>query len=229
VRTALGIGCRHLAGPEPYVLGTVDVDTGTEELAVYCGPGYADGVVPLPDGTYFWDRVTRANREAVEARDVDGWRAEFAGRVAQGPELAAAVRSWDQLTVVNVRPFWAKRRIAEGVALAGDAAGAVHPHAAQGANLALEDAVALGEALGDASAGSVPEGMLEPYGRERQRRLRRYVLWSIWSARSFDAPNPLWRPGRRIGFALNRIGPLRRRLLEQTAGGRLQSQSAGGE
>lgn len=220
VRAALGIACRYLAAPESYLLGTVDVDTEREELAVYCGPGYADGVVPLPDGTYFWDRVTRENREAVRARDVRAWREVFEGRVAGGPGLAAAVRSWDQLTVVEVRPFWAKRRIGEGVALAGDAAGAVHPHGAQGANLALEDSVALGHAVAEAtSPGPVSRELLQPYSRQRHRRLRRFVLWSLISARSYDAPSPIWRPQRRIGFAVNRLGPVRRGLLRLTYGG----------
>src|SRR5918995_1341910 len=74
VRTELGIGCRYLAAPEPYVLATVGIETGFEEVAIHCGRAYADGVVPLPDGTYFWDRVTADNRDAIESRDLGGWQ-----------------------------------------------------------------------------------------------------------------------------------------------------------
>ena len=219
VREELGIGCRQLAEPERYVLGTVSVDSGQDELAVHCGRGYADGVVPLPDGTYFWDRVTNETRELVDARDLPGWQRAFATRVRPGDALAGAVASWNDLTIVRVRPFWAAGRLTQGAVLVGDAAGAVHPHAAQGANLALEDAVALGDALASAGgAAAVTHERLECYARPRHRKLRRYVLWSLLAARTFDAPSAVWRPARRVSFAWNRVGPVRRQLLRQAAG-----------
>ena len=210
VREALGIRCRRLGEPVDYVLGTPALPARSRELAVHCGPGYADGVVPLRDGTYFWDCVTAENRVAVEAGDLDGWREVFARRLPAAAELPRAVTSWDEVTLVRVRPFWARDVIADGAALAGDAAGAVHPHSAQGANLALEDAVALGDAL----AG----GALEHYARSRQRRRRRYVLWSLLAAGSLDAPSRAWRAVRASGFAWNRVGPMRRQLLRRQAG-----------
>jgi 2-polyprenyl-6-methoxyphenol hydroxylase-like FAD-dependent oxidoreductase len=216
VRTGLGIRCRYLAAPEAYLLGTVSVETGAEEVAIYCGPAYADGVVPLPDGTYFWDRVTAENRDAVTNRDPAGWGAVFSGRVAEGQRLAEAIKSWGQLTLVEVRPFWARSRTAAGAILIGDAAGAVHPHAAQGANLALEDAIALGEALGDVRA-DYPD-RLRRMAHRRERRLRQYVLWSLLAARTYDAPRAWMRPMRRASLAWNRVGPVRRRLMARGAG-----------
>jgi 2-polyprenyl-6-methoxyphenol hydroxylase-like FAD-dependent oxidoreductase len=216
IRSALGIACRRFRRTDHYVLGTVEVSRPARELAVYCGVGYADGVAPLPDGTYFWDCVTDANRTSVEARDLAAWRATYERRVTGAGEFLDAVERWEQLTVIGVRLFWAATRAAPGAALAGDAAGAVHPHAAQGANLALEDAVALGEAA--AVCSETLSKSLSLYARARQRKLRRYVLWSLLAAGSLDGPTPAWRAVRRNGFFWNRVGPMRRELLRRQAG-----------
>jgi monooxygenase len=216
VRSELAISCRYLAKPESYLLGTVGIQTGLDEVAIHCGRAYADGVVPLPDGTYFWDRVTGENRAAVMSRDLAGWQEVFAGRVADGQRLAEAITSWDDLTRVEVRPFWARSRIADGALLIGDAAGAVHPHAAQGANLALEDANALGDAVA-APRADLAVRLLD-MARRRERRLRQYVLWSLLAARTYDAPRAWMRPMRRVSLAWNRVGPVRRRLMARGVG-----------
>jgi 2-polyprenyl-6-methoxyphenol hydroxylase-like FAD-dependent oxidoreductase len=214
VRAALGIECRRFPAPDRYLLGTVDAHGTGDELAVYLGPGYGDGVVPLGDGMYFWDRVTAENRAAVEAQDLAGWRRVYEGRLPPGSEIAAAVTSWEQLTLVHVRPFWAQDQAADGVALVGDAAGVVHPHSAQGANLALEDAVALGEALGDGAGGEpVPHRHLAAYERPRHRRRRRFVLQSLLAAGFMDAPSRAWRVVRVANLAGSRLGPGQRVLL----------------
>jgi len=152
----------------------------------------------------------------VEAGDLAAWRATFERRVSSAGEFLDALQRWEQLTVIGVRPFWAATRAAPGAALAGDAAGAVHPHAAQGANLALEDAVALGEAVAGLS-GTLTR-RLSLYARARQRKLRRYVVWSLLAAGSLDGPSAAWRAVRRYGFLWNRVGPMRRELLRRQAG-----------
>jgi 2-polyprenyl-6-methoxyphenol hydroxylase-like FAD-dependent oxidoreductase len=219
VRERLGIGGRRFPAPDLYLLGTVGVDGGSDELSVHCGPDYGDGVVPLGDGTYFWDRVTSANRAAVESRDLDAWRRVYEGRLPPDSGIPAAVASWDQLTLIHVRPFWAADQIADGAALAGDAAGVVHPHSAQGANLALEDAVALGEVLaGHTGPEAVPRRLLDAYRRPRQRRRRRFVLQSLLAAGTMDAPHPAWRAVRAANFAWSRVGRARRALLRLETG-----------
>jgi 2-polyprenyl-6-methoxyphenol hydroxylase-like FAD-dependent oxidoreductase len=214
VRAALGIDITELAARDRYVLGTVEVDGSGDEAAIYLGAGYGDGVVPLGDGTYFWDRVTAENSAAVEARDLAGWREVYEKRVPPGSEIPRAVTSWEQLTLVHVRPFWARDQIADGAALVGDAAGVVHPHSAQGANLALEDAVALGDVLGGYSGGEpVPRSLLGAYAAPRLRRRRRFVLQSLLAAGFMDAPNPIWRAFRGVNLAGSRVGPGRRAFL----------------
>ena len=74
----------------------------------------------------------------------------------------------DALFVRDPIDEWGKGR----VTLLGDAAHPVLPHTAQGAALALEDAVALGLAL---AGHSDPAAALRKYERVRSRRTRRVV------------------------------------------------------
>ena len=103
--------------------------------------------------------------------------------------------------------------------LAGDAAGAVHPHAGQGANLAFEDVVALSDVLVDnVGAGPVPAAALARYSRPRRRRRLAAIARSALAARTLDAPNPAWRLVRRGTFGAGRLRPVRRALLSEQAG-----------
>jgi 2-polyprenyl-6-methoxyphenol hydroxylase-like FAD-dependent oxidoreductase len=179
------------------------------------GAGYGDGVVPLGDCTYFWDKVTDDNTAAVESRDLAGWRAVFEQRLPAGSALPQAVTSWERLTPVDVRPFWAADQGGPGFALAGDAAGVVHPHSAQGANLALEDALGLGEALGSPSAGSpIPPTSLRRYARTRHLRRRRFVVQSLLAAAFMDGPGRFGRALRAGNFAASRSPAGWRALLQ---------------
>ena len=74
----------------------------------------------------------------------------------------------DALLVRDPIDEWGKGR----VTLLGDAAHPLLPHTAQGAALALEDAVALGLAL---TGDSDPAAALRKYERVRSRRTRRVV------------------------------------------------------
>ena len=221
VRSALGIRTTRVARPDSYVAGLGRLSPGTtpNEAVIYCGPGFGDGVVPVRGQALFWDHVTAQNRGAVEARDLAQWRALYGRRVPGGLEITAAIASWDELTVFTVRTQLARRRTTDGAALAGDAAATVHPHTAQGANLALEDAVALGELLsGRRSHEPVRRAELERYERSRHRKAFRYVLSSPVAAGYIDAPNRGWRAMRTVGFYAVRVPPLRRAALRATAG-----------
>jgi 2-heptyl-3-hydroxy-4(1H)-quinolone synthase len=221
VRRELAIPLRTWGDDQRYVVGIgprpAELDDGA--ALVYHGTGYADGVMPLGQNGYFYDGVTPANRAAVDAGDLDGWRAIYSERVPYAAELTAALRSWDDLTVLGTRPGRVRRRIAAGAALLGDAAASVHPHSAQGANLAPEDAVALGELLATLDpARELRRGDFEAYQRRRGRKGARYVAWSRFAGGSFDGQTALWRFVRWSGWQWQRLPPVRRALLRQGAG-----------
>jgi 2-polyprenyl-6-methoxyphenol hydroxylase-like FAD-dependent oxidoreductase len=221
VRRELAIPLRTRGEEQAYVVGIGARPAELEDGAalVYHGAGYANGVMPLGDRAYFYDSVTPANQTPVEARDLDGWRAAYAARVPYAAELTGGLTSWDELTVLSARPGWASRRIADGAALLGDAAAIVHPHSAQGTNLALEDGVALGQLLaGLDPSTALRRAGLAPYQRPRGRKAARYVAWSRWAGATFDGATTPWRAVRWSGWQWQRVPPVRRALLRFGAG-----------
>jgi 2-polyprenyl-6-methoxyphenol hydroxylase-like FAD-dependent oxidoreductase len=201
----LAIPLRTWGDDQRYVVGIgprpVELEDGA--ALVYHGTGYADGVMPLGQNGYFYDGVTPANRAAVDAGDLDGWRAIYSERVPYAAELTAAPRSWDDLSVLGTRPGRVRRRIAAGAALLGDAAASVHPHSAQGANLALEDAVALGELLATLDpARELRRGDLEAYQRRPGRKGARHVAWSRFAGGSFDGQDGALAVRPLVGLAM---------------------------
>jgi 2-polyprenyl-6-methoxyphenol hydroxylase-like FAD-dependent oxidoreductase len=221
VARELGIALRTWGRDQRYVVGIGPRPARLEagSALIHHGTGYSDGVMPLGDGAYFYDSVTADNRAAVEAGDLDGWRAVYATRVPCAAELTAPIASWDELSVFGAPPSLAARRTAHGAALLGDAAAVVHPHSAQGANLALEDGVALGELLARQDpARELRLSDLAPYQRERGRKAARYVAWSRFAGWSFDGGTALARANRWLGWRWMRLPPARRIMLRQGAG-----------
>jgi 2-polyprenyl-6-methoxyphenol hydroxylase-like FAD-dependent oxidoreductase len=79
VRRELAIPLRTWGDDQRHVVGIGPRPAELEGGAalVYHGTGYADGVMPLGQNGYFYDGVRPANRAAVDAGDLDGWRASI--------------------------------------------------------------------------------------------------------------------------------------------------------
>ena len=116
----------------------------------------------------------------------------------------------------------AERMIDARVALAGDAAHAIHPLAGQGLNLGLKDCAALAECIADAMSLGLDAGDVSAL--ERYQRWRRFDNVSM--ALGMEAFDKLFsndiaplRAARSLGLAMvNAIGPARR-LFMRYAGG----------
>lgn len=216
VRGALGARLRWRTGPDRYLIGISSRPPTDPAALLYCGEGWADGVLPLQDRTYFFDHVVGASAEAVDRGDFDGWRRVFAGRVPEGEEIGATLRSFGDVGFLSGRTHRAVPRVRPGVALVGDAAAAVHPHNGQGANLALEDALALATRL--VEHGPDSPAALTAYARERDAKSRLQVPWSIFIGRMFDGPNAGWRALRRCGYPVAQIPFVQREATRRQAG-----------
>lgn len=116
----------------------------------------------------------------------------------------------------------AKSFVAPRVALAGDAAHAVHPIAGQGLNAGLKDVASLSEVLVEAARRGEDIGQSDVLGRyERWRRFDATALAVATDGfnRLFSNDNPLLRLGRDLGLGLvNALPPLRRGLIREAAG-----------
>jgi 2-polyprenyl-6-methoxyphenol hydroxylase-like FAD-dependent oxidoreductase len=220
VRAALGIRA-FASRPDPYVvgIGARPRQLGECDALMYLGRGYANGVLSAGQGAYFWDHADRSVRDAVDARDFARWLELYRRRVPCGRQVTAGLGSFEDLTVLRGRMIVTAERPRAGAVLLGDAAGTVHPHAGQGANLAFEEAVALADVLAETAGDEpVPAAVLARYSRPRRWRRRAAIARSALSARTLDAPSTAWRMIRTGMFAAGRIGPVRRALLCEQAG-----------
>ena len=215
VRKAMRARLRWRTGPSPNLIALARRRPAVDAAVLYCGPGWCDGVLPLGDRTYFFDHITAENRDVVQRRDFNAWKRIYARRVPEGAELVADLESFDDVAFLSGRTHQARPRVRSGVALVGDAAAAVHPHHGQGANLALEDARALGHALADDASSA---SLLDQYARVRDARARRAVPWSLFIGCTLDAPHAGWRAVRTASYLASHIPAVSRDTTRRQAG-----------
>ena len=147
------------------------------------GDGRRFGLFALAGGRAYWYALAsrregeRHRSPVAEKNDVlemvDSWHPSMREAVDSTP-VEAIVRH----DIYDRAP--ARRWYAGRVVLAGDAAHGMTPDVGQGGAQALEDAVALGEALG--TARSLADGLAR-YDLTRARRAARVATLSRWSAR----------------------------------------------
>ncbi|MES1197365.1 MAG: UbiH/UbiF/VisC/COQ6 family ubiquinone biosynthesis hydroxylase [Pseudomonadota bacterium] len=116
----------------------------------------------------------------------------------------------------------AERMIDPRVALAGDAAHAIHPIAGQGLNLGLKDVAALAECIADSVALGLDPADIA--GLERYQRWRRFdnvamAAGTDFFDRLFSNDIAPIRVARRLGLgAVNAVGPARRFFMRYAGG-----------
>ena len=108
------------------------------------------------------------------------------------------------------------------LALAGDAAHAIHPIAGQGLNLGFRDAAALAEVLVEGARLGLDLGDAQLLGRyQRWRSLDSLMVAMATDSltRIYGVPGRTASAIRRLGMSLvGRIGPLRNRLMSEARG-----------
>ncbi len=167
---------------------------------VWAGPNCHLVHYPLRGGEQWNVVVTFHSRTPEEWGVTDGSREEvrsyFDGIAARPRQLLALPNSWRRWATADREPIarWTSGR----VTLLGDAAHPMLQYLAQGACMALEDAVTLGEALG-ACGGDLEAGFAS-YERRRVVRTARVVLMTREMGRIYHAAgverlvrNELWK------------------------------------
>jgi 2-octaprenyl-6-methoxyphenol hydroxylase len=111
---------------------------------------------------------------------------------------------------------------AQRLALAGDAAHGIHPIAGQGLNLGFRDAAALAQVLVEGARLGLDLGdaqLLERYQRWRSLDTFMVAAATDGLTRIYGVPGKAASAIRRFGMgAVQRIGPLRNRLMAEARG-----------
>ncbi len=182
---------------------------------VWLGPRLHAVAYPVRAGECLNVVVIAEAAPAGDARDWDQAASLAALRHAVGHGAGAlqplldAMPGWRSWTLNDRVPLAAPDGMAQGrVALVGDAAHPMVPYLAQGAGMAIEDAVALADALGDGGPGEVPGAFLR-YAEARWQRNARVQATARRNGEVFHAAGAL-RLGRDL--ALRTLGA---RLLDQ--------------
>ena len=186
-----------------------------QRIDVWLGPRLHAVAYPVRGGA--WLNVV-VIAEAAPAGDARDWNQasslaalqEATGRSGSGLQaLLEAMPGWRAWTLSDRPPLASAADMAhERVALVGDAAHPMVPYLAQGAGMAIEDAVALAEALGKGAATEVPAA----FARYAEARWQRNAMVQARARRNgqvFHATGPM-RWGRDL--AMRALGA---RLLDQ--------------
>jgi salicylate hydroxylase len=186
-----------------------------QQIDVWLGPRLHAVAYPVRGGAWLNVVVIAESAPAGDARDWDQASSlaalqQATGRSGGGLQaLLEAMPGWRAWTLSDRPPLGSAADMAhERVALVGDAAHPMVPYLAQGAGMAIEDAVALAEALGEGGAAEVPAA----FARYAEARWQRNAMVQARARRNgqvFHATGPT-RLGRDL--ALRALGA---RLLDQ--------------
>ncbi len=175
-------------------------DLAWNAAAVWAGPNCHLVHYPLRGGEQYNVVVTFHSREAETWGVREGSREEvlsyFDGVCERARQLLLLPKSWKRWATADREPIatWSHGR----VTLLGDAAHPMLQYLAQGACMALEDAVTLGAAL--QASGNAIEPALQRYQRSRVARTARVALMTREMGRLYHAHgverlvrNDLWK------------------------------------
>jgi 2-polyprenyl-6-methoxyphenol hydroxylase-like FAD-dependent oxidoreductase len=179
--------------------------TDLEWGALFVGPDTKVGLVPLSPTLMYMLIVTADGDTRMEgARMADEMRRRLASYTGLVEQLKALITDADAVVYrpmesVLLPPPWMKGN----VLLIGDAAHSTTPHLAQGAAMAIEDAVLLGELMG--GDAPVPK-LLEEFMNRRFARVKFVVDSSLqigaWEMEEWEGiHNPDADPGRLLHSA----------------------------
>ncbi len=187
----------------------------------YQAPGKMLGIMPAgPNACYFFYSVGERKFDDLKRQGVEQFRGEVTEAAPELEEAFGGVEAWTRIgyftpSFIKVDP-WA----GNGVALLGDAAHTFHPHAGQGVNLSLQDALTLAEVITDAiKAGDTSAKRLATYQSSRKMFADVIGQHAHYTATYALSNNRLvkWLNKRALR-KMNKDRKLMKRALEITAG-----------
>ena len=170
-----------------------------------------------PLASFFWS-LPVAKMRHWQHRDFDfsGWRDQALQLWPQLETLLAPLTHQDQLLPATYRDVIMHRWGENRLGIIGDAAHAMSPQLGQGANMALLDARAIGQAVAESDAW--PQ-VWRHYHRQREPQIRFYQRMSRWLTPAFQSHSRTVSRGRDLFFpVMERVPWLRIQMVKTVAG-----------
>lgn len=171
VRAAMGALAKTRKYDDSFVVGMVGAAEDLKNRArQYQAPGKMLGIMPAgPDASYFFYCVGDRQFDDLKKEGLEKFRGEVTEAAPELETAFGAVAAWTRIayfkpSFIKVDPW-----VGNGVALLGDSAHTFHPHAGQGVNLSLQDALVLADVISDAlRAGDTSATKLSSYQTSRK-------------------------------------------------------------
>lgn len=201
--------------PEPAQAGVLSqVVRGTRRMIGLLPTGLGPGDAGVPLVSLFYSLPV--DRFATFHQGFDAWKAEVRSLAPRTAPVLDQIEHPEQVLFASYHDVVMRRWHGEGVVYVGDAAHATSPQLGQGANLALMDAMVLGDCLATApSLGAA----LSAYTRRRQRHIGYYQFMSRWLTPLFQSHQGVFGWARDWFMPLGvRLPPLRRLMVRTMTG-----------
>ena len=144
VRQAMKMPVRRKEYPDHFFFMLAGPVVSFQREAVqYLARGRMAGFFPTPGSTYIFYYLPSRKVEELRAHGFQSFKKELASIEPEVTDSLDGLRSWDDIARSSSRRVDADNWVGDQTALLGDAVHALDPSWAQGANLALQDAVAL--------------------------------------------------------------------------------------
>jgi 2-polyprenyl-6-methoxyphenol hydroxylase-like FAD-dependent oxidoreductase len=148
----------------------VDHSGGIETWTALLAPRQAFLAMPVgPSRLYCYADLVVSGTEDPTEGELDRFRSLFAKFAGPVPAILRQLESFDSIHFAPIEEIVVNTCVQGRVALIGDAAHATSPNMAEGASMALEDALVLADVL--AVHGS-PAGALSAFSERRRARIR---------------------------------------------------------
>ena len=148
VRQALQIPTRVREYPDHFLFMLVQpVDVLRLEARQYLARGRMVGFFPTREATYIFYGCPGSVFKELRAQGLESFKSDLAKIFPDVSDSLGNLRSWDDVAHISPRRIDVDSWVANRVALLGDAVHALDPSWAQGANMSLQDAVALGNTI----------------------------------------------------------------------------------
>lgn len=143
------------------------------EARQYLGRGRMVGFYPAPGSTYIFCYVPEGKLASLKEQGLDSFKKELSGIDPDITDALGELPSWDDVGYAAPKRIDCETWVSVSIALIGDAAHALNPGFAQGANMGLQDAMLLAETVERCfEKDDFSLAALKPYDAARRKRVR---------------------------------------------------------